>query len=63
MTNDSKLHDDLVCGVAVDTDQPQFFSEYNGRVYPFCSAGCKRKFDDHPDSFIQQHAREELGLT
>ena len=53
---------DLVCGAIIEAEQRQFFTEYNGRSYPFCSAECKRKFDDHPDYFIQAHAKEELGL-
>jgi YHS domain-containing protein len=54
--------DDLVCGSPVDSDSPQFFSDYDGRIYPFCSPECKRKFDDHPDQFIQKRAKEDLGL-
>ena len=56
------MNQDLVCRVEITDEKPQFFSDYNGRTYPFCSAECKRKFDDHPDSFIQQHAKEELGI-
>ncbi len=54
---------DPVCGTAIDTGKPQFFTEYDGRTYPFCSPECKRKFDDHPDHFIQKQAKEELGLS
>ena len=57
------MTDDIVCGVAVDSEKPQFFSDYDGRIYVFCSPECKRRFDDHPDRFIQQHAKQELGLT
>jgi P-type Cu+ transporter len=53
---------DIVCGRALETDRPRFFSEYDGRTYPFCSADCKRKFEDHPDRYIQQRAKEELKL-
>jgi YHS domain-containing protein len=51
---------DLVCGMTVEEETPRFFTEYNGRVYPFCSAECKRKFDDHPDAYIQENAKREL---
>jgi len=54
---------DLVCGAQIADEQPQFFSDYDGHVYPFCSAECKRKFDDHPDYFIQEEAKKALGLT
>ena len=53
---------DLVCGAAIESENPKFFSEYDGRTYPFCSPECKRQFDDHPDHFIQKHAKEELGM-
>jgi len=56
------IQQDLVCQTPITEEKPRYFSDYNGQVYPFCSAECKRKFDDHPDSFIQQHAKEELGL-
>ncbi len=51
--------EDLVCRAAV-TEDSRYFSEYDGHVYRFCSPECKRKFDDHPDSFIQQRAKEQL---
>lgn len=54
---------DLVCENKVeDSHQPQYFSDYNGSIYPFCSPACKRKFDDHPDYFIQRKAKKDLGL-
>ncbi len=40
----------------------RFFSEYGPDKFYFCSAECKRKFDDHPDQYIWDHARQELGL-
>ena len=54
---------DYVCGSPVDSENPRFFSDYDQRTYVFCSAECKRQFDDHPDKFIQQRARKELGLA
>ncbi len=53
---------DLVCRMEV-SDDGRYFSDYGGSMYYFCSPECKRKFDDHPDQFIQQKAREETGLT
>jgi YHS domain-containing protein len=53
---------DLVCEQEVKEQDTRYFSDYGGKNYYFCSPDCKRKFDDHPDSFIQQRAREELGL-
>jgi YHS domain-containing protein len=52
---------DLVCGMEVEEQGNRFFSEYNGGTFYFCSAECKRKFDDHPDHFIREDARDRLG--
>jgi carbon-monoxide dehydrogenase medium subunit len=30
-----------------------FTSEYNGRTYYFCAAGCKRSFEKEPEKYIQ----------
>jgi Cu+-exporting ATPase len=57
------LATDLVCGAHVADEKPQFFSDYDGHLYSFCSTGCKRKFDDHPDYFIQEEAKRALGLV
>jgi Cu+-exporting ATPase len=54
---------DLVCEREIESENPRFFSEYNGITYLFCSAECKRKFDDHPDYFIHKKARENLGIA
>jgi YHS domain-containing protein len=54
---------DLVCGADIQGEKPRFFSDYGGRVYPFCSPECKRKFDDHPDYFIQEDAKRALGFA
>ena len=53
---------DLVCGKEIPEDS-RFFTEYDEKKYEFCSAECKRKFDDHPDQFIQQKAKQKLGLS
>jgi YHS domain-containing protein len=52
---------DLVCRRDVEEDT-RFFTEYDNNKYSFCSPECKRAFDDHPDRYIQQHAKEELNL-
>lgn len=38
---------DPVCGMQVEAGTA-VTSEYQGRTYYFCSAGCKKKFDDKP---------------
>jgi YHS domain-containing protein len=49
---------DLVCGMTVEEEQPRFTSDYNHETYAFCSAECRRKFDDHPDHFIREHQHQ-----
>ena len=53
---------DLVCQQDVAGDGNRFFTDYNGDMFYFCSPDCKRKFDDHPDAFIREHAKNELGI-
>jgi YHS domain-containing protein len=50
---------DLICQTEVNEDS-RYFSEYGNETYYFCSAECKRKFDDHPDTFISEAARQSM---
>ena len=56
------MEHDLVCGMEVEGQDNSYFSDYGGEMYYFCSADCKRQFDDHPDDYIRKDARERLGL-
>lgn len=47
---------DVVCEMQVDTRAPAATSEYKGKIYYFCSPGCKKEFDENPEKYI---AREE----
>lgn len=42
---------DPVCGMKVDPSTAAGKSEYRGQVYYFCSAGCKRAFDQEPEKY------------
>lgn len=53
---------DLVCGMEIDSEETRFFTDYNDGMYYFCSSECKRSFDDHPDTYIQEKAKQEHGL-
>ena len=44
---------DPVCGMTVEIATAHFTSEYNGKTYYFCAAGCKRSFDKEPQKYIQ----------
>jgi len=46
-TNHAK---DPICGMTVDAGAARYFSEYGGRKYYFCSAGCKQEFDKQPET-------------
>src|SRR6516165_4616912 len=41
---------DPICGMTVDAGGAGYFSEYKGRTYYFCSAGCKQEFDKQPEA-------------
>jgi xanthine dehydrogenase accessory factor len=43
---------DPICGMTVDPATCGHSSEYNGRVYYFCCAGCKQEFDKRPEAHI-----------
>lgn len=42
---------DVVCGMQVDPARAAATSEFNGKVYVFCSKGCKTKFDARPSGY------------
>lgn len=47
---------DPVCGMSVDPMKAAGVSEYLGKTYSFCSSGCKSKFDNAPESYVQPAA-------
>ena len=46
---------DPVCGMTVRVDSPHR-ATYGGREYVFCGAGCKRKFEADPESYLRAPA-------
>jgi len=42
---------DPVCAMEVNPDTAEITSEYKGKTYFFCSAGCKKAFDDEPEKY------------
>jgi xanthine dehydrogenase accessory factor len=40
---------DPICGMAVDTVSARYTSEFQGRSFYFCCAGCKQTFDTQPE--------------
>src|SRR5262245_11303596 len=47
---------DPFCGMTVEIATAHFTSEYNGKTYYFCAAGCKRSFDKEPGKYVQTEA-------
>jgi YHS domain-containing protein len=45
---------DPVCGMTVDRSTA-FTSEWRGRTYYFCGAGCKGRFDADPEAYLDPH--------
>lgn len=45
---------DPVCGMQVDKKNPAGKSEYKGKIYFFCSPGCKESFEEEPDKYINK---------
>ena len=48
---------DPVCKMEVKVEGAQYVSEYAGEKYYFCSAGCQRKFEEHPEKYIEGTAK------
>jgi YHS domain-containing protein len=42
---------DPVCGM--DVQKSELKSLYKGKVYYFCSRGCKAKFDAEPEKYLE----------
>jgi len=49
---------DPVCGMTVEIASAHFSSEYNGKAYYFCAAGCKRSFDKEPQKYVQSESSQ-----
>jgi uncharacterized protein len=50
---------DPVCGMTVDSRKTPFRSEWAGKTYYFCGAGCKRRFDADPEEFLDPSRPKE----
>lgn len=48
---------DPVCGMDVDPASAAGKSEYQGRIYYFCSAGCKKAFDKEPHKYVKAQSK------
>jgi YHS domain-containing protein len=48
---------DPVCRMEVDEKKAAATYEYKGRTFYFCAVGCKDKFAQTPEKFIQQEKK------
>ena len=44
---------DPICGMFVDPGGADYFSVYNDVTYYFCCGGCKDRFEEEPNSYVQ----------
>jgi len=54
---------DPVCGMMVNPEQAAGSSEYEGKTYYFCGAGCKEIFDAEPTKYVQVDAQAHRNHT
>lgn len=47
---------DPVCKMEVDPATAEWKSEYKGKMYYFCSPGCKRSFEKDPQKYLGESA-------
>lgn len=52
---------DPVCGMEIDEKTAAGKSEYKGKTYYFCSAGCKKSFDKDPEKYVGKQENEHSG--
>jgi Cu+-exporting ATPase len=45
---------DPVCGMEVDEKSADQTSLYKGTTYYFCSAGCKKAFQENPEKYAKK---------
>jgi YHS domain-containing protein len=46
---------DPICGMTVDEERAAARSEYEGRTYYFCGAGCRERFTEDPWRYAIRH--------
>jgi P-type Cu+ transporter len=54
----TKTETDPVCGMQVNPEKAAATSEYQGKTYFFCCAGCKKKFDAAPEQYLAPQPKQ-----
>ena len=52
---------DPVCRMEADENRAKYGSRYKGKSYHFCSAGCRKKFDEDPEKYSRM--TRDIGET
>ncbi|NIS70794.1 MAG: YHS domain-containing protein [Proteobacteria bacterium] len=52
---------DPVCAMECDEKTAIAKSDYDGKTYYFCAAGCKKAFDENPDKYVGGEGHEIAG--
>lgn len=50
--SDTRTSKDPVCGMTVEEDKTAGTSEYGGKTYYFCAAGCRERFEKEPEKYV-----------
>ena len=50
---------DPICLMEVDEKSARFKTVYNGRTFFFCDKGCKQKFEEEPEKYIDIEEKKE----
>lgn len=51
-------HIDPVCGMQVNQQNAAGRSAHQGKTFYFCSADCKKQFDQDPEPYVHWEVRE-----
>jgi len=47
---------DLVCGMEIEKDKAAATYEYKGKTYYFCAVGCRKAFEEDPESYLKKES-------
>jgi YHS domain-containing protein len=47
---------DPVCGMEINEDSAKAQTQFAGKKYYFCSEDCRKKFEEHPDEYMEATA-------
>jgi Cu+-exporting ATPase len=47
---------DPVCGMKVDDKRTEFYTQFAGKKYFFCSENCRKEFEAAPDEYMETAA-------